>query len=93
MKKASVSKKDRKKKNKEKREASQAAAEQKTANPKPLKEIRRGKELYVNEKKEETIEAKNEYKMRAFMIHPKNKRLYNKMKTKETIMEQRNTAL
>ena len=30
--------------------------------------------------------------MRAFKVHPKNKRLYDKMKTKETIMELRNTV-
>jgi len=49
----------------------------------PKKEVRRGQEKAVNKEKEAKDEAANEYKMKTMMIHPKNKYLFNKLKTKE----------
>ena len=83
------------KKNKKKKKGKNKAAKdsEKPELPRPKHEIRRGREMYVSEKTEEALESKNEDKMKAFMVHPKNKRLYNKLKTKETIRERRTTAL
>lgn len=65
----------------------------KTNKSKKNTEIRRGRELIINEKVEATKESANAEKMRKFMIHPANKRLYHKLQAKEQKTERKSTYL
>ncbi|KAA0194974.1 hypothetical protein HAZT_HAZT001717 [Hyalella azteca] len=55
--------------------------------------VRRGKERFYSKKKDESKEERTDTRMRTLMIHKKNRKLYHKLKTKETKRLRRSSML
>ena len=71
--------------------APQPITEKESVHKKP--EVRRGKEMIINKHIEKKKEEKNEHKMRAMMVHKKNRNLYHKLQAKEKNLANRSSYL